>query len=823
VAQIDQPVIIGLLFRRARDGRKKQNPDWENYMGLLIRRIALLATFIIAFVCLAGTLRAATASPLFGRGYTVIPQPQKVTLSDEDFEFGASWRLELDPGVAADDIAVESLKQELQERFHFALSEAKRPEAKGKGGSFLKLAIDPHAVEVGEAADREKSVVAEQAYRIKLTPAGIAITGNSPTGLFYGVQTLVQLLKPQDGKRWLPEGEIVDWPDLELRVVYWDDAHHLEHPDVLKAALQQAAFYKINGFSIKLEGHFQYKHAQPIVEPYAMTPAELQELTDYALKYHIQIIPYLDGPAHDAFILKHPEYAGLREYAENNYEFCVTNPETYKLFNRMFDDVLEATKGSKYFVLSTDEPYYVGLAKNAQCDEVDRAKELGSVGKLLGEFVTKTAGYLHDRGRQVIFWGEYPMVPEDIASVPSYMINGEVYGPKFDPVFKAHGIRQLLFTSTVGWKEYLFPNYYLLPQDQHIPGPPGGSYESVSQGPGAVAEMFDMIAHDSSRQNADLMGTFIAGWADVGLHPETMWLGYVTGTASGWHPGAPEPQESMSSFYKLFYGPGATGMGRLYQLMSEQAQFWKESWEAKSSAARTPLWGDWNIIYPTPHPSEDQTLPLLPVPSPPLLTLGYDRAPLSTRRLRMAGEFLAANEELLDLIHANMRQVEFQHYNLEVYLALAQLFRQNLHMLRDLNEIDDELKSAERLAGQAEAESAVASLDHALDLAESVQRERNETFQDAVATWYKSWYPRVPEANGRVFLDKVDDAKDHLPVRTVDMTYLIYRQLLYPLDDWAEKTLAVRNEYAEANHLSQREFRLDWKNTAKPAAKAGGQ
>jgi hexosaminidase len=146
-------------------------------MGLLIRRIARLATFTIAFVCLAGTLRAATASPLFARGYTVIPQPQKVTLGDEDFEFGASWRLELGPGVASSDISVESLKEELQQRFHFALTEV-------KAGSILKLSVDPHAVEVGEAADRKESAVAEQAYRIKLTPTGIAIAGNSPTGLF---------------------------------------------------------------------------------------------------------------------------------------------------------------------------------------------------------------------------------------------------------------------------------------------------------------------------------------------------------------------------------------------------------------------------------------------------------------------------------------------------------------------------------------------------------------------------------------------------------------------------------------------------------------
>jgi hypothetical protein len=771
-----------------------------------------LAT-VFCWLSMAAPAKAATASPLFARGYTVIPEPQKVTLSGREFEFAPSWRLELAADLKADDIAVVSLKQELQERFHLALVEAS-----GKGGASLRLAIDPHALEIGDAADKEKSVLAEQAYRMKLAASGVTITGNSATGLFYGVQTLVQLLKPEHGKEWLPEGEIRDWPDLELRVIYWDDAHHLERLEVLKAAIRQAAFYKINGFSIKLEGHFQYRHAAAMVEPYALSAGELQELTDYALKYHIELIPYLDGPTHDAFILKHPEYAGLREYAESNYEFCVTNPATYKLFEGMFEDLLAATQGSKYFVLSTDEPYYVGLAKNGQCDEVDRAKELGSVGKLLAEFVTKTAGYLHDHGRRVIFWGEYPMVPDDIGSLPGYLINGEVYGPAFDPVFNAHGIRQLIFTSTVGWKEYLFPNYYLLPQDEHIPGPPGGTYESVSQGPGVVDEMFDTISHNPARQNADLMGALVAGWADVGLHPETMWLGYATGSASGWRPASPDPQESMSSFYKLFYGPSATRMGRLYQLMSEQGQFWKESWGTKPSAARTPLWGDWNIIYSTPRPSEDQTLPLLPVPSLPLLTLGYDWSPLNTRRLEMAGRFLADNDEVLDLVHANLEQAEFQHYNLEIYLSIAQLFRQNLLMLRDLDEIGKALETAERQAGLADAESAVASLDHALDLAQSIRDHRNEVFQDAVATWYKSWYPRVPEANGRVYVDKVDDAKDHLPGRTVDMTYLIYRELLYPLGDWAEKTLAARNQYAEANHLARRDFKLDWKNTAKAAA-----
>ena len=87
----------------------------------------------------------------------------------------------------------------------------------------------------------------------------------------------------------------------------------------------------------------------------------------------------------------------------------------------MFQDLLDANKGVKYFYLSTDEPYYIGMADNAQCQEAARAKELGSVGKLLAEFTTRTANYLHDRGRTVVFWGEFPMKPDDLASAaPSY-------------------------------------------------------------------------------------------------------------------------------------------------------------------------------------------------------------------------------------------------------------------------------------------------------------------------------------------------------------------------------------------------------------------
>src|SRR5207249_12277026 len=212
------------------------------------------------------------------------------------------------------------------------------------------------------------------------------------------------------------------------------------------------------------------------------------------------------GPAHDAFILKHSEYARLRAFPESNYEFCATNPDTFKLLFGMYQDLLDANRGSKYFVLSTDEPYYVGLANNPQCDEATHAGEAGSVGKVLAEFTTKTANYLHDRGRTVIFWGEFPLKPDDLASLPSHLVNGEVYGPQFDPLFRKHGIRSMIYTSSEG-EEKLFPDYFSLPASRRL-------HPAARSAP-RVEETFRKISYDTASRDADLIVMVNAGWADM--------------------------------------------------------------------------------------------------------------------------------------------------------------------------------------------------------------------------------------------------------------------------------------------------------------------
>ena len=772
----------------------------------MICRIASLSGLpaLLTLLCLMATTPAGQAAPSALRGYPLLPEPQQVEFTGADFEFGSGWRLELGPGVKPDDPAVESMTIELEGR------DGVEPQVGGQGKA-VELRVQPGSVEIGDATDKNRQALALQAYRMELTSGGIRITANAPAGLFYGVQTLLQLVRPAQGKLWLPEAIIVDWPDLEQRNIYWDDAHHLERMDVLKRALRQAAFYKINGFVIKLEGHFQYRSAPALVEPYALSPAQLQELTDYGLRYHVQVIPYLDAPAHIAFILKHPEYAKLREFPDSNYELCSTNPDSLKLFEGMYQDLLDANRGVDYFFLSTDEPYFEGMAENEQCHSKARAEALGSRGKLLAEFVTQAAGYLHERGRKVLFWGETPLAPSDIPSLPSYLISAELNGKEFDEALKAHGIKQMIFTSTVGWQELLFPSYYIRPAAQMLPGPAGGAYQPVPPGPGVIQDMFDLISQTPERAPAEIIGTVVAGWGDAGLNTETMWLGYAAGSAPAWHRGAGNPAELKAAFYKLFYGPGASNMGRLYQLMSEQGQFYKESWDVIASKAREGIWGDYApIIYKPRMPAEDQTLPLPPVPAGGLLNRDRGWANQNKRNLELASFFFSQNDELMDLLYQNLSSVHWNSYNLEVYLSIAALYRQNLEMLMGFEQADALLDSAREAAARAQAEEAVRDLDQVLDSAIAIRTQRNAAYANAVQVWEKAWLPRVEEANGRRYLNEVDDVKDHLPMRTADLSYLIYRQLLLPLGQWYDQIEAARNQYAKTYGLAARADKLDW-------------
>jgi len=293
-------------------------------------------------------------------------------------------------------------------------------------------------------------------------------------------------------------------------------------------------------------------------------------------------------------------------------------------------------------------------------------------------------------------------------------------------------------------------------------------------------------------------------------------LDYAVGASAAWHPGSPDPHELMQRFYRLFYGQGATQMGRLYQLMSTQAQFFGSSWDSIPSAVRPIVFG--YSYGPGPFTPHIATLPLPSVPSADYLHLDHNWSQDNAHRLELVRESMGENDELLNLLYTNLSSVEFNHYNLEVYLSIAKLCRQNLQMMERLEEISADLQTAEEQAAKLHYTEAIEALDQALDAAERIRDQRNQALHDVTTTWYKSWLPRVREGNGR---HVPPDPQDFVDTQTSEdarrsqagLLYLINREFVLPFGEWANQVQNIRNRYAAAHNLPAREGKFDWQNT----------
>ncbi|GAB3897786.1 hypothetical protein GCM10028803_16360 [Larkinella knui] len=739
-------------------------------------------------------------------GSGLLPIPQQLKLTDHLFTIGKNWTIVANRSSVTEK-GMTSLQQGLKEAgLALKVVQTKRPAEKpGKnrqadshatGGSpTIRLVIQEGSVAIGPSVDTNRAALARQAYRLSLKPQQITITANASQGLYYGIQTFLQLFREQAAKRQLPEGEITDWPTVETRMIYWDDAHHLEKMSALKRIIRQASTYKINAFALKLEGHFNYKSAPAIVEPYALSPQEYQELTDFAKAHYVDLVPFLDAPAHVSFILKHPEYRKLRLINDINYQFSVTNPGTFALLDAMFSELINNSKGSKYILLSNDEAYYTGKAPS----EKPMADSLGGNGRLLAWFIKKLADRLHEQGRTVLFWGEFPLRKEDITALPSHLVNG-VYNKAVAAAYKDHGIRQFVYTATQG-AEPIFPNYYPLHTKTTIMA------DGSDRSSGRVADMTKEISTAFADNLSSFMGVVIAGWADAGLHPETFWLGYATGTAAGWNNKSLSAADVSARFMTSFYGPSQKDMDSVYRVLSVQAEFHTASWDWIESPWRSPIKGNSDSLFV--QPEKDQTLPLLPVPHSGTLAIDTRAYPVNAERIATARAFLPRNTYALQLIRDNKSRAVTQLYNLEVLESVAAICGQNLRMLVSLNQVTDRLKEASSAAAANPAQ-AVRQLDAAMDMVRQLKKQRDSTLALVTEIWSKEWHPVVEKANGRTFLQQVDDIKDHQPVRTTDLSYLIYRELHYPLEQWWNDVMKVRNEFAQRHQLPLVNKPLDW-------------
>jgi hypothetical protein len=699
------------------------------------------------------------------RGAAVLPVPRHYELSERRSWLSSfDWGLKL-TGVDRDDIAVRVLLDE-----ELGVGDEVVP---GKRMlNTLELSIRPGAVDTGTGDGRD-----EQAYRMDLREDGITLVANGRSGLFYGVQTLIQLQRSGG----LYHGTIVDWPEYELRCIHWDTKHHQDRLETLKRFIDQAAAFKINAVLFELEDKFEYPSHPVIGAPGAFTTEQLQNLVDYALERHVQIIPDVQAPAHLCYVLKHEEFAYLR-CDGSNYQICMDEPEARKLLFDMYDDVCAATKGCKYFHVSTDEVYYAGI-----CEKFRKPYNPENRSRTWVDYVNAAHEHLTETwGRRVIVWAEFPLLPDHTKLLPPDLLNG-IGGRK--PVQtraeNEHGIRQFCYVSMQG-SELLFPNYFTWTDREGRPQP--GRCES------AVAE----IARGKEIM-PKAIGMISAAWDDSGLHNETFWLGWAMTAQAAWTPGL-AVEEAAAAFFRIFYGAWSDDPAELVRDLQLGARFFEQALDRLPSKVRGPGYGYSDEKKPVPR--RDRTLVPPPLPDADDLAVAPAFRSRYAAVLERAPAERMRNDRLLLRLQQNLGRVDRNGYSLEVFLSLARFQRMFLDTVLGLASAEDLLVVAAAAAEAGKHARAVERLVDARTSVRSVVAVVYDTFERLRTTWEQSRFEKGRSVDDRDFVHVMDDVKDHYADRRPELRYLIEWFELMDLPAWLDDLGGVIESYAQAHGVA---------------------
>ena len=310
----------------------------------------------------------------------------------------------------------------------------------------------------------------EEGYVLHASANGVVIAGGAAAGVFYGLQTLKQLVRGdgrlaagndsrhEDADAFIQGADIVDWPAMRWRGVS-DDISRGPVPTVayIKRQLRTLAAYKLNLHSFYMEQAFA-GDAHPLIAPEggSLTPDEIRELVAYAKSYHIELVPEQQTFGHLHKALKLEKYAPLAETPYGD----VLSPQqegSYALIADWYRE-LNAIFPGQFFHIGADETFELGQGQSR-----DAARARG-VGAIYFEHLNRVRELLKPYNRKLIFWGDIALNhPDLIGSIPKDMLVAnwdyaprDSYSTRIDP-FKNAGLQQFVCPGVWGWN-HIFPN-----------------------------------------------------------------------------------------------------------------------------------------------------------------------------------------------------------------------------------------------------------------------------------------------------------------------------------------------------------------------------
>ncbi|HXD23934.1 MAG TPA: glycoside hydrolase family 20 zincin-like fold domain-containing protein, partial [Gemmatimonadaceae bacterium] len=202
-----------------------------------------------------------------------------------------------------------------------------------------------------------------EGYILVTTKEAATVVAATSAGLFYGVQTLKQLIRTDGAAPQIQLASIRDWPAMRYRG-FQDDLSRGPVPtlDFQKKELRTLAAYKINVYSPYFEHTLAYD-SNPLISPPGggMSHADVRALVAYARRYHIDVVPEQEAFGHLHHVLKYDLYSPLGETDHGNV-LAPGDPAALPLIKSWFAEI-DSLFPSKFVHLGADETFELGLGR----------------------------------------------------------------------------------------------------------------------------------------------------------------------------------------------------------------------------------------------------------------------------------------------------------------------------------------------------------------------------------------------------------------------------------------------------------------------------
>lgn len=429
-----------------------------------------------------------------------------------------------------------------------------------------------------------------EGYVLEITGKGVTITSKGTAGLFYGAQTLEQLLEDsRDFKKAIPPLKITDYPAIAYRAVHLDTKHHLDRMEYYYRMVDKLARYKVNAIIWELEDKLRFTRRPEVGAPNAVSKQEMQALCRYAKERNVEISPLVQGLGHAGFILKH--HWELREDPASDWEFCPSDPRTYELQFDLYLDALEAMPYGKYLHVGGDEITAIGIDSRCQATGL-------SAFELQMAWLERVCRFAADHGRIPIFWDDMPLKYAGLWTTVLGDETEEELSRKWntEKLDKAVGLfpKECVYMRW-NYADATKPAHRKILEWYHAKGLKvmGATAASAGDSPflprentkAANIKGFSQLVAENH-----LEGILATAWDDGSPHLETVWRGYIAQGEYGWNPSARDVEAFKQAHAQREFGfrPEENRMRFLDEL--EKAVFFFDG-ALVTSGRRNPAWG----------------------------------------------------------------------------------------------------------------------------------------------------------------------------------------------------------------------------------------